>query len=327
MKVKITGVGKYVPEKVLTNFDLEKFVDTNDEWISTRTGIKERHIAADNETTSTMGAEAAKRAIADSGLNKEDIDMVIVATLSPDMLFPATACLVQNILGLTNVGTVDVEAACSGFVYALSQGYAYVKSGLYKNVLVVAAETMSRFIDWKDRGTCVLFGDGAGAVVVSEADDSQDSDIIDFILGGDGQYGDLLSLPGGGSLHPATQDTIQNGLHYLKMSGNIVFKMAVRTMADMAVKLMEKHNLKKEDIKLVIPHQANYRITKSVMEHLDLTEDQVFSNIHLYGNTSGATIPIALREAVDQGRVKRGDYIIFVAFGGGFTWAASLVKY
>lgn len=326
MKVKITGVGKYVPAKVLTNADLEKIVDTNDEWIVTRTGIQERHIAAENESTSTMAAEAGRQAIADAGLKNEDIGMVIVATLSPDMLFPATACLVQNILGMQNVGTVDIEAACSGFVYGLSQGYAYVKSGLYKHVLVIGAETMSRFVDWKDRGTCVLFGDGAGAVVVSAAADDQDSDILDFILGGDGQYGDLLSLPGGGSLRPASQETVNNGLHYLKMSGNIVFKLAVRTMSEMAETLMQKHGLSKQDVRLVIPHQANYRITKSVKEHLGLEDDQVFSNIHKYGNTSGATIPIALREAMDEGRIRRGEYFIIVAFGGGFTWGASLIR-
>jgi len=327
MKVKITGMGKYIPKKVLTNHDLEKMVDTNDEWITTRTGIKERHILADDETTATMATEASKAAIKDAGLKNEDIDMVIVATLSPDMPFPATACLVQNSMGLRSVGTVDIEAACSGFVYALSQAYAYIKSGLYKNVLVAASESMSRITDWEDRATCVLFGDGAGAVVVSATEDNDESGIIDFILGGDGSYGDVLAVPGGGSLHPVTHETVDQKLHFIKMNGNTTFKVAVRTMVSIVKELLEKHNIPKEKVKLVIPHQANIRITDAVRDRLGLTEEQMYSNIDKYGNTSSATIPIALREAVDEGRIKRGEYMVFVAFGGGLTWGASLLKF
>ena len=327
MKVKISGVGNYIPKKVLTNHDLEKIVDTNDEWITSRTGIKERHIIADDETTATMAAEASKAAIKDSGLKNEDIDMVIVATLSPDMPFPATACLVQDLLGLEKVGTVDIEAACSGFIYALSQAYAYIKSGMYKNVLVTASETMTRITDWEDRATCVLFGDGAGAVVVSATDDNDQSEIIDFVLGGDGSYGDILALPGGGSLHPATHETVDQKLHFIKMKGNTTFKIAVRKMEGIVKELLEKYNIPKEKVSLVIPHQANIRITNAVRNRLGLTEDQMFSNIDKYGNTSSATIPIALREAVDQGRIKRGEYLVFVAFGGGLTWGASLLKF
>ncbi len=327
MKVKISGIGSYVPEKVLTNQDLEKMVDTNDEWITTRTGIKERHILADDETTATMATEAIKAAVKDSGLKYEDIDMIIVATLSPDMPFPATACLVQDSLSLKNVGTVDIEAACSGFVYALSQAYAYIKSGLYKNVIVAASESMSRITDWEDRATCVLFGDGAGAVVVSATDDDDESNIIDFILGGDGSYGDVLALPGGGSLHPATHETVDQKLHFIKMNGNTTFKVAVRTMVSIVQELLEKHNISKKEVKLVIPHQANVRITDAVRERLGLTEEQMYSNIDKYGNTSSATIPIALRDAVDEGRIKRGEYMVFVAFGGGLTWGASLLKF
>lgn len=327
IKAQISGVGKYAPEKVLSNLDLEKMVDTNDEWISSRTGIKRRHIAADNETTSTMAAEAGRKAIENAGLKPEDIEMVIVASLSPDMMFPASACLVQDILKLPKAGTVDVSAACSGFVYAFSMAAGYIAMGLHKNVLVIGSEVMSRFVDWKDRNTCVLFGDGAGAVVLSAVDQNSPSEVIDFILGGDGSGGDQLSLPAGGSKMPATHETVDQGMHYLKMAGNNVFKFAVRTMTDITVEILNRNNLTADKVKLVVPHQANFRINDAVRERLGMTEAQMFNNIFEYGNTSGATIPLGLAEAVEQNLLKRGDYVIFVSFGGGFTWGVSLIKW
>ena len=327
VKAQISGVGKYAPEKVLTNADLEKMVDTNDEWITSRTGIKRRHIVADNETTSTMAIEASRKAISQSGLKPEEIELVIVASLSPDMMFPATACLVQDALKLPKAGTVDVSAACSGFVYAFSMATGYIAMGLYKNILVIGSEVMSRFVDWSDRNTCVLFGDAAGAVVLSAVDEKSPSSVIDFILGGDGSGGDQLSLPAGGSKMPATHETVDQKLHYLKMSGNNVFKFAVRTMTDITLELLNRNNLTASQVKLVVPHQANFRINDAVRERLGMSEAQMFNNIFEYGNTSGATIPLGIAEAEEQGLLHRGDYVVFVSFGGGFTWGAALIKW
>lgn len=324
-KAKITGVGFYVPESILSNQDLEKMVDTNDEWITTRTGIKERHIADENESSSTMGAEAARRAIKMAGINKEEIDLIIFPTITPDMPFPATACLVQDILEIPKTGTIDIEAACSGFLYGLSMANAYIVSGMYKNVLVIAAETLSRFTDWEDRGTCILFGDGAGAAVVSASDD--DSGFLGFKLGGDGSYKHLLYLPGGGSLHPATRETVDEKLHFMKMNGNATFKVAVRTMADVMQELLDDLKVNPDDLKWLIPHQANYRIMTAVADRLNIPEDHVIVNVDKYGNTSAATIAIALAEAHEQGKIEKGDLIGMVAFGGGFTWAASLLHW
>lgn len=327
VKAQITGTGMYAPEKVLTNVDLEKIVDTNDEWITSRTGIKRRHIAADDETTSTMAAEAGRQAIENAGLKPEDIDLVLVASLSPDMMFPATACLVQDKLKLPNAGTVDVSAACSGFVYSFSMAAGLIGIGLYKNILVIGSEVMSRFIDWTDRNTCVLFGDGAGAVVLSAVPGDSPSEVIDIILGGDGSGGDQLTLPAGGSKNPATHETVDQKLHYLKMNGNGVFKVAVRSMTDITQKLIDRNNVPVEKVKLVVPHQANFRINDAVRERLHMTEAQMFNNIFEYANTSGATIPIGIADAVKQGLLKRGDYVVMVAFGGGFTWGAVLLKW
>lgn len=326
MNATIIGMGKYLPKKVLTNQDLEKMVDTNDEWIVSRTGIKERHIAAKDESTSTMAAEAAKQAIEQSGLNKEDIDLVMVGTLSPDMPFPATACLVQNILKLPNAATMDLEAACSGFVYGLTTASAYIKAGLYKNIVVIGAETMSRFVDWKDRNTCVLFGDGAGAVVVSATEDDNEG-FMGFKLGGDGQYKDFLYVPGGGSALPATCKTVEDGEHYLKMNGNATFKVAVRTMARIFGEMLEEANVKSDDVKIVVPHQANERIDFAVADRLGIPREKFYMNLARYGNTSAATIPIALREAWEEGRIEKGDIVGLVAFGGGFTWGSVLLKW
>lgn len=325
MGIRIIGSGMYVPPKVLTNFDLEKMVDTSDEWIRTRTGIVERRIAESDVATSDLAVEASKIAIQNAGLKPEDIDLVICATITPDMVFPATAYLISEKLGIKKPG-FDINAACSGFVYASSIASAFLKSGVFKNILVVGAETLSRITDWQDRNTCVLFGDGAGAVVYT-IDDSE-SDFLAIELGGDGGCADLLYMPAGGSKMPATEETVKNRLHFIKMNGRETFKMAVRMMTESVEKVILKSGLNKEDIKLVIPHQANIRIIDAIAEYLGVKrEEKVFVNLDKYGNTSAASIPIAFAEAVSQGRIQRGDNIIFVAFGGGFSWGAIALRY
>ncbi len=326
IKAKISGVGKYIPQKILTNHDLEKMVETNDEWITTRTGIKERHIAAPEETSFTMGVIAAQKAIDMAKIAKEEIEMVIFCTATPDMLFPASACLLQDKLQIPKAGTVDIEAACSGFIYGVSMANAYIVSGMYKNVLVVASETLSRVADWKDRNTCVLFGDGAGAVVVTR-NDSDDSGFLGFRLRGDGNYKDLLYIEAGGSYKPASHETIDRGQHFLRMNGNATFKVAVRFMADVMDELIRELNIKVEDIKLLIPHQANERIIKSVAERLSFPQDKVFMNLAKYGNMSAATIPVAIAEAHSEGRLQKGDLVAMVAFGAGLTWGATILKW
>ena len=319
----IAGIGHYAPEKILTNHDLEKMVETNDEWITTRTGIKERRIAAESQATSDLAIEAAKKAIAMAGIDADDIDCIIVASITPDYIFPATACLVQEALGCSHAGTFDIEAACSGFIYGLSIANGYVTSGMYDTVLVIAAETLSRITDWEDRQTCVLFGDAAGAAIVRVTEESSLSKLLSFTLGGSGQYKDLLMLPAGGSRNPASAETVQNREHYMKMTGNKVFPVAIKNMSNSARRALEKAGKHSDDVKLFIPHQANMRIIQGVAKQLDITEDRVMVNIDRYGNTSAATIPVALSEAVEQSRIQRGDLVILVAFGGGFTWAAS----
>ncbi len=325
MGIRIIGSGMYVPPKVLTNFDLEKMVDTSDEWIRTRTGIVERRIAESDVATSDLAVEASKIAIQNAGLKPEDIDLVICATITPDMVFPATAYLISEKLGIKKPG-FDINAACSGFVYASSIAGSFLKSGVFKNILVVGAEVLSRIIDWQDRNTCVLFGDGAGAVVYT-IDDSE-SDFLAIELGGDGGCADLLYMPAGGSKMPATEETVKNRLHFIKMNGRETFKMAVRMMTESVEKVILKSGLNKEDIKLVIPHQANIRIIDAIAEYLGVKrEEKVFVNLDKYGNTSAASIPIAFAEAVSQGKIQRGDNIIFVAFGGGFSWGAIALRY
>ncbi len=321
----IKGTGFYVPEKVLTNHDLEKMVDTSDEWITTRTGIKERHIAAENETSSTMGAEAAKMAIKDAGLVPDDINLIITNTITPDMPFPNTSALIGTILRIKDAGIFDIEAACSGFIYGISIANQYIRTGEYKNILVISSEVLSRVTDWEDRNTCVLFGDAAAAAVVSISD--SESEIISTYLSGDGKYKDLLYMPGGGSLHPATEETVKNRLHYMKMKGNETFKVAVTMMSESALKSLDKAGLKKSEVDLLIPHQANMRIIKMVQKTLDLTDEQMYINLQKYGNTSAATVPLALAEAVREGRIKRGGNLVLAAFGGGFTWASAVIKW
>jgi 3-oxoacyl-[acyl-carrier-protein] synthase-3 len=325
MGVKIVGTGKYVPPKVLTNHDLEKMVDTNDEWIRTRTGIVERRIAESDVSTSDLAYEAAKIAIEKASLKPEDIDAIICATITPDMVFPATSYLIAEKLGIKRAG-FDLNAACSGFVYSSTIAASYLRSGVFKNILVIGAETLSKITDWQDRSTCVLFGDGAGAAVYT-IDDSP-SDILAADLGGDGGCADLLYMPAGGSRMPATEETVKNRLHFIKMNGRETFKMAVRMMTESVEKVIKKANLTKDDIKLIIPHQANIRIIDAIAEYLGISrEEKFFVNLDKYGNTSAASIPIALAEAEENGRIKRGDIMILVAFGGGFSWGAVALRY
>ena len=320
----ISGIGHYTPEKVLTNKDLEKMVETSDEWIVQRTGISERHIAAPGQNTSDLGHQAALRAITMAGIKPDEIDLIMVATISPDMVFPATAALIQEKLQANNAGTLDIEAACTGFIYGLSIASQFIETGKYKNILIVGAETLSRITDWNDRNTCVLFGDGAGAAVVSRAPEGSPSRLIDFYLRGQGRYADLLFLPAGGSAKPASEETVKNGDHYMKMAGKETFKLASTNMANSIKAVLSDNGIQPSEIDWFIPHQANLRIMKMVAKMADIDEEKVVVNIEKYGNTSAATIPIALSEYVGKGLIKRGQKIVTVAFGGGMTWGANL---
>ncbi len=325
-KIKIVGIGSYLPKKILKNSDLEKMVKTSDEWITTRTGIKERHIAGTNESASDLAYRASIETLKSTKVDPEEIDLIIVATISPDMLTPSTACIVQEKIGAKNAFAFDINAACSGFIYALSIADAYLRSGSYRTALVIAAEAISRFTDWQDRSTCVLFGDGAGAAVLRSVNEGK-SDIRSFHLSSEGRYADLLKIPAGGSRLPSTADTVQQRLHYIKMEGNEVFKIAVKSMIKAAEKALEKCGLTCKDIKLLIPHQANIRIINAIGKKLGLSEEKIFLNIHKYGNMSGATIAVALDEAVKEGKIQRGDIVELVAFGAGFTSAACVIEW
>jgi 3-oxoacyl-[acyl-carrier-protein] synthase-3 len=324
--VIISGTGSYCPPKILTNDDLSKIVETSDEWIRTRTGIRERRIAAENETTSDMAANAAGDAIRNAGLQPEDIGLVIVATVTPDMPFPNTACFVQKKLGLGKIPAFDIEAACSGFVYAMdiARGMMMVKGT--KHALVIGAEKLSSITNWEDRTTCVLFGDGAGAVVLSLSDD-EDVGILDILSGADGTETDILLVPGGGSANPSTVETIERSMHKIQMQGNQVFKHAVRVMCQSAVEVLERSGLKPEDVDLVVPHQANNRIIEALAQRLNIGMDSFKINLDRYGNTSAASVPIALDEANRNGRIQPGDNILMVAFGGGLTWGSALIRW
>ena len=322
--VAIFGTGSYLPERVLTNEDLEKMVDTTDEWIVTRTGIRQRHIARDDETASDMAAEAARRALAEAGVEPEAVDLIIVATITKDMVFPSTACLVQDKIGATNAFCFDMEAACSGFLYCMETARRFVGSGAVDTVLVVGSEKLSCLTDWEDRSTCVLFGDGAGAVVLQPA--TNGGGIRSAVMGSDGSLADLLKVPAGGSREPATHETVDQRLHFMKMSGNEVFKHAVRCMCDAGQAVMADMGLTIDDIDCVIPHQANMRIIRAIANRLGKVMDKFFVNLDRVGNVSAASIPIALDEAVRSGRVKQGDRILAVAFGGGFTWGAMIIE-
>ncbi len=325
LSVGITGTGSCLPEKKLTNFDLEKMVDTTDEWIRARTGISERRIADDKTATSDLATEAAKIAIDDAGLLLEDIDLIIVATATPDMAFPSTACIVQKNIGAKNAVAFDIEAACSGFLYALAIGEQFIKTGVYRNVLIIGAETLSKITNWKDRRTCVLFGDGAGAAVLQQVEGGLG--ILSSSLGSDGFRGDYLTQPAGGSRMPASIKTILKDLHYIHMDGREVFKFAVRAMSKSALEIIKDVGYSIEDVDYMIPHQANIRIIEAVAKKINLTMDKVYVNLNDYGNMSVASIPVALDEAVKNGSIKAGDIIILVAFGGGLTWGSSVIKW
>ncbi|HEV3312658.1 MAG TPA: beta-ketoacyl-ACP synthase III [Chloroflexota bacterium] len=320
----ISGCGMYVPERVLTNRDLEKMVNTSDEWITQRTGIRARRIAAEGETSSSMGLIAARRALESAGLGPEDIDLVIVGTATPDFMFPATACLIQNGLGVKG-GAFDVEAGCTSFMYALSIAAACVASGAQQNVLVVGTEVLSRIMDWTDRSTCVLFGDGAGAVVMSgSADGAFDPS---FVLGADGSGASALYVPAGGSSQPAADNTVKDGLHFVRMAGPEVFRFATRVVVESTQEIMDRLDLAPDDIDLFIPHQANERIIDSALKRLHFPRERTFVNIEKYGNTSSASIPIALTEAREQGRLFPGATLLLVGFGAGLTWAAGAIQW
>lgn len=320
----ILGLGYYVPPKKITNADLEKMVDTSDQWIVTRTGIKERRIASKDVASSDLGVEASRLAIKDAGLNPEDINLIITATITPDMFFPATSCIIQDKIGAKNAASFDINAACSGFVFGVVMAQQFINTGMYGNILVVGTEKLTSIVDWKDRSTCVLFGDGAGACVVGK---SKDRNIISSFMGADGSGGHLLNVPAGGSRLPATEETVKERLHFLKMEGNEVFKIAVRIMVEAANNAIAKVGLACKDIDLLIPHQANIRILMAVAKRLGLSEEKIFMNIEKYGNMSAASTAVALAEASEQGRIKKDDHIVLVAFGGGLTYGAAVIKW
>jgi len=325
IKARIVGTGSYLPEKVLTNADLEKFVDTSDEWIRTRTGIHERHVAADDEVTSDLATHAARSAMEMAGVSAEEIDYIVVGTITGDFPWPSTACLVQNKLGAKNAFAYDLSAACSGFVYALDAATKQIETGAAKKALVIGAEILTRVVDWEDRNTCVLFGDGAGAVVL-EATEGE-SGIISTHLHSDGSYWELLYQPGFGARNPVSEQGIKDRIPYLKMQGNEVFKVAVRSLSDVALEALEANNFTAEDVDLFIPHQANMRILDATAKRIGFKAEQVYINVDRFANTSGATIPIALDEAYRAGKIKEGDLLLFDAFGGGFTWGSVLLRW
>jgi len=324
LQAMIVGTGRAVPEKVVTNRDLERLVDTSDEWIKERTGIERRHIADDRTHTSDLCTEAGRRAVEDSGISPQDIDAVIVGTVTGDVTFPATACYVQERIGAHNASAFDVSAACTGFIYGLSVADSLISAGKARNVLVIGGETLSRIVDWSDRGTCVLFGDGSGAVVVAPSDGRRG--ILDTFTRSDGRLTHLLHMPGGGSKYTA-QVAIDERLNFLRMEGREVFKYAVNAMGDAAATVLERNHLTADDIQLLIPHQANLRIISALAKRVNVPMDRVYVNVQEYGNTSAASIPIAMDEAIRTGRLKPGDRAMLVAFGGGFTWGSAIIQF
>jgi 3-oxoacyl-[acyl-carrier-protein] synthase-3 len=321
----IAGVGSYVPQRVLTNTDLEKMVSTSDEWITTRTGIKERHMAAKDEFTSDLGARAAEKAMRRAGVRPEEIDLIVVATITPDMPFPSTAALIQQKLGAWRAAAFDLEAACAGFIYGLEVAQQFIMSRTYDTVLVIGAEKLSSIVDWQDRNTCVLFGDGAGAAVLRNRPDSHG--LLTAVMGADGRKSDLLFMAGGGSRCPATAESVAGRMHFLRMEGKETFKCAVQAMQTAAEEALRRCELDISRIKLIIPHQANRRIIDAVGERLGAKPEQMFVNLHKYGNTSAASVAIALDEAVQDGQVKPGDLLLLVVFGAGLTWGAAVIEW
>ena len=324
-RATITSLGRFVPEKILTNDDLAKMVDTSNEWIVERTGIRERHIAAPGVATSDLATEAARKALERRGVTPSEVDLIIVATVTPDMLFPATACLVQDKLGADNAWGFDLSAACCGFLYALTTGAHFVSSGAHQRVLVIGADVMSSIVDYKDRATCVLFGDGAGAILLEATDDG--GGLLDFNHRVEGSGGLFLYMPGGGSLHPSSAETVEKKMHYVHQNGRQIFKYAVRQTYEASTTLLERHNLTPSDISLLVAHQANARILDAAAERLGFPPEKVVKNIHKYGNTTGATIPLALADAEEQGRLKTGDLILMVSVGAGLTVGSCLIRW
>jgi 3-oxoacyl-[acyl-carrier-protein] synthase-3 len=324
--VSIIGTGSYVPKKVLTNNDLSQIVETDDEWITTRTGIKERRVAADDEYTSDMGAKAALAAMKQAGITGDEIDLILVATATPDMVFPATACFVQTKIGANRAACLDISAACAGFLFAVEIAQQFITCHTYDTVLVIGAEKLTTITDWTERNTCVLFGDGAGAAILRHRD-SGSHGLISTHIASDGRFADILWMPGGGSRHPITRDNVDNHLQTIKMSGKEVYKQAVTAMVDAAKKALEKAGLTIDDIACVIPHQANVRIIEAIADRLKIPVEKVFVNLDRYGNTSAAAVAIALDEANRSGRIKAGDYVLMIVFGGGLTWAGSVIEW
>ena len=321
----ITGWGMYVPEPVLTNDDIAKLVDTNDEWIRDRTGIRERHIAREHEFPSTLAVEASIKALRVANLAPTELDLIICASSSPEYIFPATACLIQDQIGATKAGAFDLSAACTGFVYAINMAAQAIRSGSIKNALVIGTETLSRFVDWKDRNTCILFGDGAGAFVLQASE--KPGGVLSAVMRSDGSGADSLTLLGGGSRHPASEATIHEGKHFVQMDGKEVFRFATRVMGRATLEALELAGMTTDDVKCIVPHQANYRIIETAAKYLKLSMDKFVVNVDRYGNTSTASIPIATVEAAQDGRVEPGDKIVFVAFGAGLTWGAMVVEW
>lgn len=326
IRAKISALGTYVPPRLLTNADLEQMVDTNDEWIMTRVGIRERHIAEKGVAASDLAVEASRKALAQRGLEASEIEAIIVGTVTPDMLFPSTACVVQNKLGAEGAWGFDLSAACSAFLYSLQVGAQFVASGAHKRVLAIGSDVMSSIIDYTDRATCILFGDGAGAAILEPAENDSEG-FIDFIHEVDGSGGHFLYMPGGGSLHPTSKETIEKKMHYVHQDGQQVFKFAVRKQAELCQKLMERNGLKGSNIDLFIPHQANLRIIKATAERLGLRPESVIINIDRYGNTTAGTIPLAMATAIEEGKLKKGSLVLLAAVGGGFTVGATLLRW
>ncbi len=325
MRAKITATARYLPERILTNFDLEKMVDTNDEWIRSRTGIETRHLVKEGEATSDMGTQIALELLEKSGKDPEEIDLILVATSTPDYLVCSTAALTQDKIGAKNAWGFDIAAACSGFIFALETASKFIESGRYKNAIVIGADTMSSIIDYTDRDTCVIFGDEGGGVLLESSDD--DVGILDSILYTDGSGSRYLNVPAGGSAHPTSKDTVDKRMHFVHQDGKPIFKFAVKNMADVSKQILDQNKLTGDDLKLFIPHQANRRIIDAAAKRCGLPEDKVFINIHKYGNTTAGTIPIALNEAAESGRLEHGDLLLLAAFGGGFTWGSMLIRW
>ena len=322
----ISGTGSSLPEKIVTNFDLEKLVETSDEWITTRTGIRERRVAREGESMSQFAIAASRCAIQAAGLQSADIDLIICATVTPDMPIPATSCIIQERLGARRAAAFDLSAGCSGFIYALSVGHQFIRSGMYRQILVIGAELLTKYLDWSDRTTCILFADGAGAVVLSRSDDPTRG-ILASSLHADGSMADFITLPGGGTNNPPTEATVKQGLHFIRMKGNETFKIAVRSIEEVCREVCAAGGLAPSAVDLFVPHQANKRIIDAVGSRLGLDPAKVYLNIERTGNTSSASIPIALDEASRKGLIKQGDRVLFAAFGAGLTWGAALVRW